>query len=92
MVPGLDSTKEELQATAEYYLARGLATIAIDGPGQGESEYELPIEPAYEKVATAAVDFLKARSDIDSDRIGLFGVSLGGYYAASATTALSLGS
>jgi len=84
MVPGLDSTKEELQATAEYYLARGLATLAIDGPGQGESEYELPIEPAYEKVATAAVDFLKARSDIDSDRIGLFGVSLGGYYAARA--------
>ena len=58
MVPGLDSTKEELQATAEYFLARGLATLAIDGPGQGESEYELPIEPAYEKVATAAVDYL----------------------------------
>ena len=84
MVPGLDSTKEELQATAEYYLARGLATLAIDGPGQGESEYELPIEPAYEKVATAAVDFLKARHDIYSSRIGLFGVSLGGYYAARA--------
>jgi dipeptidyl aminopeptidase/acylaminoacyl peptidase len=84
MVPGLDSTKEELQATAEYYLARGLATLAIDGPGQGEAEYELPIEPAYEKVATAVVDFLKARHDIYSNRIGLFGVSLGGYYAARA--------
>jgi 2,6-dihydroxypseudooxynicotine hydrolase len=46
MVPGLDSTKEELQATAGYFLARGLATIAVDGPGQGEAEYELPIEPA----------------------------------------------
>ncbi len=84
MVPGLDSTKEELQATAEYYLARGMATLAIDGPGQGESEYELPIEPAYEKVATAAVDFLSARGDIDAARIGLFGVSLGGYYAGRA--------
>jgi dipeptidyl aminopeptidase/acylaminoacyl peptidase len=84
MVPGLDSTKEELQATAEYYLARGLATIAIDGPGQGESEYELPIEPAYEKVATAAVDYLRTRDDVDNTRIGLFGVSLGGYYAARA--------
>ena len=82
MVPGLDSTKEELQATAEYMLARGLATIAIDGPGQGESEYELPIEPAYEKVATAAVNYLSARDDIDAANIGLFGVSLGGYYAA----------
>ena len=45
MVPGLDSAKEELQATAEFFLARGLATLAIDGPGQGEAEYELPIEP-----------------------------------------------
>jgi dipeptidyl aminopeptidase/acylaminoacyl peptidase len=81
MLPGLDSTKEELQATAEYLLARGLATIAIDGPGQGESEYELPIEPAYEKVTTAVVDYLIGRDDIDAEKIGLFGVSLGGYYA-----------
>ena len=68
MVPGLDSTKEELQATAEYLLARGLATLAIDGPGQGEAEYELPIEPAYEKVATAAVDYLASRADVDGGR------------------------
>ena len=84
MVPGLDSTKEELQATAEYFLARGLATLAVDGPGQGEAEYELSIEPAYEKVAAAAVDCLQTIQDIDSEKIGLFGVSLGGYYAARA--------
>ena len=84
MVPGLDSTKEELQATAEYYLARGLATIAIDGPGQGESEFELAIEPAYEKVATAVVDYLQTRADVDGSTVGLFGVSLGGYYAGRA--------
>jgi dipeptidyl aminopeptidase/acylaminoacyl peptidase len=84
MVPGLDSTKEELQATAEYLLARGMATLAIDGPGQGEAEYDLPIEPAYEKVATAVVDYLASRADVDGGRVGLFGVSLGGYYAARA--------
>jgi 2,6-dihydroxypseudooxynicotine hydrolase len=84
MVPGLDSAKEELQATAEYFLARGLATLAVDGPGQGESADELPIEPAYEKAASAAVDFLQDRAGLDRDRIGLFGVSLGGYYAARA--------
>jgi dipeptidyl aminopeptidase/acylaminoacyl peptidase len=84
MAPGLDSTKEELQATAEYFLARGLATIAIDGPGQGESEYELPIEPAYEQVATSAVDYLRSREEIDASRIAMFGVSLGGYYASRA--------
>lgn len=84
MAPGLDSVKEELQATADYFLARGMATLAIDGPGQGESEYELPIEPAYEKVATAAVDFCEGRADVDAGRVGFFGVSLGGYYAARA--------
>jgi pimeloyl-ACP methyl ester carboxylesterase len=84
MLPGLDSTKEELQATADYLLARGLATIAVDGPGQGESEYALPIEPAYERVATAAVDYLTKREDVDTGNIGAFGVSLGGYYAARA--------
>ena len=84
MMPGLDSVKEELQATAEYMLARGLAVIAVDGPGQGEAEYELPIEPAYERVATAVADYLEGRDDIDPGRIGGFGVSLGGYYAARA--------
>ncbi len=84
MAPGLDSVKEELQATAEYFLARGMATLAMDGPGQGESEYDLPIEPAYEKAATAAVDFLQDHAPVDPDRIGMFGVSLGGYYAARA--------
>jgi predicted amidohydrolase/dienelactone hydrolase len=84
MMPGLDSVKEELQATAEYMLNRGLAVIAIDGPGQGETEYELPIEPAYERVATAVADYLEGRDDVDPGRIGGFGVSLGGYYAARA--------
>ena len=83
MIPGLDSVKEELQATAEYLLRRGLAVIAVDGPGQGEAEYAgLLIEPAYEKVTTAVVEFLRGRADIDAERIGVFGVSLGGYYAA----------
>jgi 5-aminopentanamidase len=84
MMPGLDSVKEELQATAQYLLDRGLAVIAVDGPGQGEAEYQLPIEPAYERVAAAVADYLEGRDDIDPARIGGFGVSLGGYYAARA--------
>ena len=82
MIPGLDSVKEELQATAEYLLARGLAVLAVDGPGQGEAEYELSIEPAYERVTAAAVDYLAGVARVDGERIGVFGVSLGGYYAA----------
>ena len=81
MLPGLDSTKEELQTTADYFLRRGLATLAVDGPGQGETEALLPIEPAYERASQAMMDWIKGRDDVDRDRVGVFGVSLGGYYA-----------
>ena len=84
MVPGLDSVKEELQPTAEYLLRRGLATLAVDGPGQGEAEYDLPIEPAYERAVGAILDWIETRPDLDPDRIGLYGISLGGYYAVRA--------
>jgi len=81
MIPGLDSVKEELQATADFFLRRGIATLAIDGPGQGETEFLRDIEPAYERPAGAAIDWLQAREDVDGERIGVYGVSLGGYYA-----------
>jgi 2,6-dihydroxypseudooxynicotine hydrolase len=81
MIPGLDSVKEELQAIADQFLRRGVATLAIDGPGQGEMEFERNIEPAYEKPAGAAIDWLEKRTDVDASRLGVFGISLGGYYA-----------
>jgi dienelactone hydrolase len=84
MIPGLDSVKEELQPTADHFLRRGVATLAIDGPGQGEAEYELPIEPAYERPVAAVLDWLEAREDLDASRVGLYGISLGGYYALRA--------
>jgi dipeptidyl aminopeptidase/acylaminoacyl peptidase len=82
MVPGLDSVKEELQATAQVLVGRGLAVLAVDGPGQGEAEYDLPVEPRYEHVAAAAADFLERQAEVDAGRLGMVGVSLGGYYAA----------
>src|SRR5713101_3996578 len=84
MAPGLDSTKEELHAYAEPFLARGIAILAIDGPGQGEAEYEIPICGDYERAGTAVVDWIERRKDLDSKRIGIWGVSLGGYYAPRA--------
>ena len=84
MAPGLDSTKEELHAYAEPFLSRGIATLAIDGPGQGEAEYEIPICGDYERAARVAVDWIEKRSDLDAQRIAIWGVSLGGYYAPRA--------
>src|SRR3954470_12652223 len=85
MAPGLDSTKEELHAYEEPFLARGMAILAIDGPGQGEAEYEIPICGDYERAAHAVVDWIEKRNDVDKSRIGMWGVSLGGYYSPRAT-------
>jgi pimeloyl-ACP methyl ester carboxylesterase len=85
MAPGLDSTKEELHAYEEPFLARGMAVLAIDGPGQGEAEYEMPICGDYERAARAACDWIATRADLDAARIAMWGVSLGGYYAPRAS-------
>ncbi|HUF82670.1 MAG TPA: alpha/beta fold hydrolase, partial [Burkholderiales bacterium] len=84
MCVGLDSTKEELDVYENIFLARGMATLAFDGPGQGEAEYDIPIRGDYEVAVKAVVDYLEARPDLDAKRVGLWGVSLGGYYSARA--------
>ena len=84
MCMGLDSAKEEMDDYENRFLKRGLATLAFDGPGQGEAEYELPICPEYEKPVAAVIDYLQTRDDVDIDRVAVWGVSLGGYYAPRA--------
>jgi 2,6-dihydroxypseudooxynicotine hydrolase len=84
MISGLDSTKEEMDAYEAPFHARGMATLAFDGPGQGEAEYDLPIRGDFEAPVKAVVDWLQTRSDVDPARIGCWGVSLGGYYAPRA--------
>ncbi|NNN04017.1 MAG: alpha/beta hydrolase, partial [Acidimicrobiaceae bacterium] len=78
LVPGLDSAKEEFPLVEATFHARGLATFSLDGPGQGESEWEFPIEPDWAPVGAAVLDALRSCSEVDSARIGVWGVSLGG--------------
>ena len=85
MCMGLDSAKEEMDDYENRFLARGLATFAFDGPGQGEGEYDFALCPEYEKPVKAVIDCLEKRMDIDSSAIGIWGVSLGGYFAPRAT-------
>jgi pimeloyl-ACP methyl ester carboxylesterase len=84
LIPGLDSTKEEFFNLEDVFLRRGLATLSLDGPGQGETGFELPLRHDYEVAVTAIIDALAHRDDIDTERIGAAGVSLGGYYAPRA--------
>ena len=84
LVPGLDSTKEEFFHLETAFLERGMATLSLDGAGQGEVGLSLPIRHDYEACVTAILDRIDGRDDLDRGRLGIFGVSLGGYYAARA--------
>jgi pimeloyl-ACP methyl ester carboxylesterase len=86
LIPGLESTKEEFFHWENVFLARGMATLSMDGPGQGETGFTLPIRPDYEDAVAALLDECSARAElgIDLTRVGAAGVSLGGYYAPRA--------
>lgn len=84
LIAGLDSTKEEFFQVENTLLARGLATFSLDGPGQGEAAGELKIRPDFEAPVAAVLDVLCAHPGLDGGRVGLLGVSLGGYYGARA--------
>ena len=84
MCMGLDSAKEEMDDYENRFLARGVATLAFDGPGQGEGEYDFGLCPEYERPVKAVIDHIETRSDLDASRIGIWGVSLGGYFAPRA--------
>lgn len=82
---GLDITKElqYVRGVAEL-VRRGVGCLVIDGPGNGESIRfgGLSLRPDYEVAGSAALDYLAGRPEIDAARIGVLGISLGGYYAA----------
>jgi dienelactone hydrolase len=84
LVPGGDSTKEELFNLTEHILARGIATFAFDGPGHGAVSLELKLRPDYEVPIRAVIDHLYARPDLDTTRLAVGGISYGGLFACRA--------
>lgn len=81
VIGGLESTKEESYLFENMCLERGMATFAFDGPGQGEMFFDVGLAPDFERYASAVVDYLEGRPEVDNDRFGVLGRSLGGYYA-----------
>ena len=82
---GLDAAKEDSHQFAELCLARGMATLAFDGPGQGEAFYRgILLQEDFHCAISAMVDRLAAHPRIDAARIGIIGRSLGGFFAPQA--------
>jgi len=75
---GIDSFKEECRA--DPLLGLGLATLAIDMPGVGESPTTGGTDA--ERLWDAIFDWVPSRTDLDARRVALYGASTGGYWAA----------
>ncbi|MDB5651854.1 MAG: protein of unknown function hydrolase family protein [Hyphomicrobiales bacterium] len=81
ILPGLDACKEELHSWSDSFVVRGMATLTLDGPGQGECAAAMPITREWGRVIGAVIDALEQRSDVDASRVGIVGQSLGALYA-----------
>jgi dienelactone hydrolase len=85
---GLDSCKELLywSRLPEALARRGVSTLSVDQPGSGEALrlQGLPVDPHSENWASKAVDWLETQADVDPNRIGMSGISLGGHFAPRA--------
>lgn len=87
-VNGLDSTKEMkyLVGLPAWLARRGVSSLIVDQPGTGEALRLQDLKARYdsEHWASRVVDWLEPHPAVDAKRIGLEGVSLGGYYCPRA--------
>lgn len=84
---GADSWAEELFFLGGNQVsARRMHLLIVDTPGRGSALRlrGLTSRPDYEVPVKACIDYLCRRPEVDATRIGLMGVSMGGYYAPRA--------
>jgi len=81
LVPGLESTKEQFSTYEPFLLDRGLATLSIEGPGQGETRRRLPFRDDDYGRAVGGVSRWVDENLADLGPVVVLGTSFGGYLA-----------
>jgi len=82
-IPGMDSFKEGRVAQyGDKLLERGIAVLAIDGPGQSEALLNGIYVNATNWLDTGreVVKWIRSQPDLDPDRIGVTGTSFGSFW------------
>jgi dienelactone hydrolase len=78
---GADTMAEATILGGAAYTARGMAYLVVDFPGQGGAMrlHDLHLPPDTNRIAKAMIDYLETRPDVDATRVGMQGISMGGY-------------
>lgn len=79
---GSGSNRMAMLPHARALSRRGLGVLMIDWPGQGESDGVLRMGEPERQALHAAIDFMRARGDVEQQRIGALGFSMGSYIVA----------
>jgi dipeptidyl aminopeptidase/acylaminoacyl peptidase len=83
-VPGMDQSKEVFPKAAHNVgKLRGVHVLAMDGPGQGNSNLQKirAVGDNYERAGAAVISYLAKRPEVDADKIGIYGISMGSYWS-----------
>jgi alpha-beta hydrolase superfamily lysophospholipase len=84
LLNGTSTSKEETLLWSESFLEQGLAVLALDWPGSGESALHVAPTPDCDDFIDGVIDVMSREPAIDATRIALVGFSLGGAVAAVA--------
>lgn len=88
LISGSDGTSEEVFfSSGAGAVQRGYNALIIDGPGQMgmyRDHPEVHFRPDYEVPLGLALDYAVGRPEVDSSRLALFGLSMGGYFVSRA--------
>lgn len=81
-------TRNQVSLLAHFFLHRGIAVLGYDKRGIGGStgDWRKIGFPELASDALAAVSFLRSRPDMDPQKIGLFGISQGGWIVSLAAS------
>lgn len=81
ITPGRDTFAEDTRWVYDGAIRRGIHCLVYDGPGQGYALRlnNLKFRPDWENVVTPVVNFALNIPGIDPSRVGLMGLSFGGF-------------
>jgi esterase FrsA len=79
VIPGLDRGKENMAESVRPLLDSGIGYLVLDAPGTGEAP--IKASPNAGRMLVQAMDYALQRPDVAKDRVAVYGVSFGGFWA-----------